>query len=283
MAVVQFSRGRSLIYHSAGVALGVVMLYPVLWMLASSFMTQAEIFGGGLSLIPEQIRWSNFVEGWRGFGRHTFTRFFRNSFVITALSTAGSIASCLFVAYGFARIKFRGRGVMFAMMMATLLLPFEVQMIPRYLVFHRLGWINTYLPIIVPNWLASNAFFVFLFMQFMRSIPIEMDESAYVDGCGRFRILVSIIVPLCKPAIMTVAIFSFYWTWNNFIEPLVYLSRPQLYPVSVALRLFADPAAVTNWGAMFAMATASLIPVVVVFLVLQRYIVEGISTSGLKG
>lgn len=274
---------RSFIHHAIAVGLTVVMLYPVLWMVISSVNTQSGIFQSSLSLLPEEFRWQNYVEGWRGFGRYGFDIFFRNSLFVTVLSTIGAVLSSAVVAFGFARIRFAGSRLWFALMISTLMLPFEIRMIPQYLLFHRIGWINTYLPLIVPAWFGASAFFIFLMVQFMRTIPKEMDESAYVDGCGRFRIFISIIMPLTTPAVMTAAIFSFYWTWNDFIQPLVYLNRPQLYTVSVALRLFADPTSVSNWGAMFAMATASVIPVVVVFLLLQRYIVEGISTSGLKG
>jgi multiple sugar transport system permease protein len=147
---------------------------------------------------------------------------------------------------------------------------------------HRLHWVNTFLPMIVP-WSLGNPFFIFLMIQFVRTIPFELDESALIDGCTKFGIFYRIILPLCKPALVTVAIFSFYWRWQDFIQPVIYLSKPKLYTVSVALRLFADPTSVTNWGAMFAMASVSILPVMIVFFILQKYIVEGISTTGLKG
>jgi multiple sugar transport system permease protein len=280
--VVMAHRGvRSAAHHLFAAALAVLLLYPVLWMFSSSFKTQAGIFAGGLSLVPERWAIENFAEGWQGFGRTTFTTFYRNSIVVTVLSTAGTVVVSALVAFGFARIRFAGRRIWFAAMIGTLLLPFEIKMIPQYLLFHRMGWINTFLPLIIPPSLGS-AFFIFLLMQFMRTIPFELDESAWVDGCDRLRIFRSITLPLCTPALMTSAIFSFYWTWTDFLPPLLYLSKPALYTVSVALCLFADPTSVTNWGAMFAMASLSLVPVIVVFLLLQRYIVEGISSTGLK-
>jgi multiple sugar transport system permease protein len=281
--VVRYRFTKTIGYHVFAMVLAVLMIYPVLWMVSSSFKSQAGIFRGGLSLIPEQWVFENFAEGWKGFGRQTFTTFFKNSIIITTFSTLGAVASSAFIAFGFARVRFAGNRLWFAVMIATLLLPFEIKMIPQYLLFHRLGWVNTFLPMIVPSSLGGSAFFIFLIVQFMRTIPFELDESAYVDGCGRFRIFWSIILPLSKPALMTAAIFSFYWSWNNFIQPLLYLSKPKLYTVSVALRLFADPTSVTNWGAMFSMATLSLLPVMAVFLILQRHIVEGISSTGLKG
>lgn len=280
---IKKSPGQSILHHTIGMTVAVVMLYPILWMVGSSLTSQAGIFSGRLSILPDEWLFSNYAEGWRGFGRYGFSLFFRNSFIITILSTVGAVLSSAVVAFGFARIRFVGARFWFALMISTLMLPFEIRMIPQYLLFHRLGWINTMLPIVVPAWFGASAFFIFLMVQFMRGIPKELDESAYVDGCGRFRIFLSIILPLTTPALMTAAIFSFYWTWNDFIQPLVYLNRPRLYTVSVALRLFADPTSVSNWGAMFAMATLSVIPVIVVFLLLQRYIVEGISSTGLKG
>lgn len=283
MAVVRNKLSRNISHHLLAIAIAILMIYPVLWMVSSSFKTQAGIFRGKLSLIPDEWVVQNYADGWRGFGRQTFATFFMNSAVITAFSTVGAVASSALIAFGFARIKFIGRNLWFALMIATLLLPFEIKMIPQYLLFHRIGWINTFLPMIVPAALGASAFFIFLIVQFMRTIPKELDESAFVDGAGRFRIFWNIIMPLTTPALMTTAIFAFYWQWNDFVRPLIYLSKPRLYTVSVALRLFADPTSVTNWGALFAMATLSLVPVVVIFLVLQRYIVEGISSSGLKG
>jgi multiple sugar transport system permease protein len=281
--VVRNRLTKSVFYHLFALILAIVMIYPVLWMVSSSFKTQTSIFRSQLSLIPDEWVFENFSEGWRGFGQYTFTTFFKNSIIITALSTVGAVISSSFIAFGFARIRFAGNKLWFGVMIATLLLPFEIKMIPQYLLFHRLGWVNTFLPIIVPSCLGGSAFFIFLMVQFMRTVPYELDESAYMDGCGRFRIFWSIVLPLSKPALMTAAIFSFYWRWNDFIQPLLYLAKPKLYTVSVALRLFADPTSVTNWGAMFAVATVSLIPVILVFMFLQRHIVEGISSTGLKG
>jgi len=279
--VVNNRLGRAAAHHVLAIVLASIMIYPVLWMLSSSFKSQAGIFQGGLSLIPREWAFGNFAEGWKGFGKLSFATFYKNSIIITGLSTIGTVSSSAFIAFGFARVRFAGRKLWFGLMIATILLPFEIKMIPQYLVFHRLGWINTFLPFLVPSLLGS-AFFIFLIMQFMRTIPFELDESAFVDGCSRFQIFSSIILPLSRPALMTSAIFSFYWSWNEFLQPLLYLSKPRLYTVAVALNLFADPTSVTNWGAMFAMASVSLLPVIAVFLLLQRHIVEGISSTGLK-
>jgi len=274
-------RARALGYHALCVVLAVLMLYPVLWLLASSFKEGSRVFVNAGSLIPRPWVFSNYATGWRGFGGYTFPLFYRNSFIISILSTLGALASSAVVAFGFARIRFAGRSIWFACMMLTMMLPDQVLMIPQYILFHRIGWINTFRPLIVPRYFGYP-FFIFLIQQFIRTIPRELDESAVLDGCGRFAVFSRIILPLLKPALFTAGIFSFYWSWDDFIGPLLYLNKPELYPVSLALKLFADPESVTNWGSLFAMSVLSLVPVFLLFLFFQRYIVEGISTTGLK-
>jgi len=258
------------------------MIYPVLWMFSSSFKDNTAIFSDALSLMPTEWNFGSYKTGWAGFGGITFATFFTNSFIIAGLSTVGAVMSSALVAFGFARIPFRGQKLWFALMIATLMLPFQVIMVPQYVLFNHLGWINTFLPIIVPQFLGFP-FFIFLVMQFMRGIPKELDESAVIDGANRYTIFFRVILPNVQPALVTVAIFSFYWRWNEFLEPLIYLSLPKLYPVSVALQAFADPDSLVNWSAVFAMGVLSIFPVLAIFLLFQRYIVEGISTSGLKG
>lgn len=269
-------------FQAWSVVLAFVMLYPILWLIGSSLKESSSVFVSASVLIPRHVDLTNYVEGWKGFGSYNFTVFFRNSFIITFLSTIGWTFSSAVVAYGFARIRFRGRAFWFVCMMLTLMLPDQVLLIPQYVLFHRFGWINTFLPLVVPRFLGYP-FFIFLMMQFIRGIPLEIDESAVIDGANKYGIFFRLMLPLMKPAVFTTAIFAFYWSWDDFIGPLIYLSRPALYPVSLALKLFSDPSAVTNWGAMFAMSTLSLIPIFLIFLLFQRNIVEGISTTGLKG
>jgi len=167
-------------------------------------------------------------------------------------------------------------------MMATLLLPVQVQIIPQYIVFTKLGWLNTFLPLLLPR-IGGQAFFIFLIMQFIRGIPGELDDAAAIDGCGKVGLFFRVILPLITPALVAAAIFSFYFTWGDFLNPLIYLNEPRLYTISVALRAFADPSAATDWGAIFAMSALSLAPVFIIFVMCQRYLVEGISTTGLRG
>ncbi len=270
------------LFHAAVIALGFVMIYPLLWMLASSFKGPDEIWTNVSALIPKEITFENYASGWNGFAGITFATFFKNSLFITGISTAASVFSSSVVAYGFARIRFAGRGFWFAVMLATLMLPGQVQIIPQYIVFSKLGWVNTYIPLILPHFFGTP-FFIFMMVQFIRGIPVELDEAAEIDGCSRVGIFFRIILPLIKPALITSAIFAFYWSWDDFLTPLIYLNDPNLYTISLALRSFADPSSVTNWGGVFAMGVLALIPVFTLFIVFQKYLVEGISTTGLKG
>jgi len=272
----------AVIRHILLIVLTAFMLYPLLWMVASSLKEGSQVFVDAQSLYPKGWHFENYINGWQGIGGITFTTFFTNTFIIVIASTIGSVVSSTFIAYGFARIKFRWKNFWFVCMLLTMMLPFEVVMIPQYIMFNSFGWINTYWPLILPTFFGVP-FFVFLIMQFIRTIPYEMDEAATIDGCNRFSIFFRIIVPLVVPAMMTSAIFSFYWRWDDFMGPLIYLSDPSKYTLAIALKMFSDPESVSNWGNLFAMSVLSLLPVVIIFFAFQKYIVEGISTSGLKG
>lgn len=273
----------SIIYHVLVAGFALVMLYPLLWMFASSFKPSDEVFRTVTSLIPSRIDLDNFARGWKGFGGTTFTTFYVNSLFYAGMATVLSVGASSIVAYGFSRIKFVGREFWFACMLMTLMLPTQVTIIPQYVAFVNLLELrNSFLPLLLPR-IGGQAFFIFMIMQFIRGIPKELDEAAEIDGCGRFGIFFRIILPLIQPALITAAIFSFYWTWEDFLGPLIYLNAPQQYTVSLALRAFSDPSAGTDWGAIFAMSSVSLIPVFLIFIFFQRYLVQGISTTGLKG
>jgi multiple sugar transport system permease protein len=273
---------KACVYHLIVASSCFVMLYPILWMVASSLKETSEIWTRAASLIPSRPTLEHYVNGWAGFGNLSFEIFFRNSFIIAGIGTLATVASSAFVAYAFAKLRFVGRDFWFSVMLLTLMLPGQVLMIPQYIVFSKLGWINTFLPLLVPRFFGS-AFFIFLIVQFMKGLPPELDEAAEIDGCSKFGIFFRIVLPLIQPALITSAIFSFYWTWEDFMGPLIYLQNPRLYTVSLAIRAFSDPSAGTNWGAIFAMSTLSPVPVFVIFVSFQRYLVQGISTTGLKG
>lgn len=267
-------------YHFIILLVGIFMFYPIVWLIASSFKSNAEIFHQAHSLIPDKIMYENYIQGWKGFGGDSFTVFFGNSFIIAITATLGQIITSSFTAYGFTRVKFIGKKFWFSIMIVTLLLPMQVLIIPQYMLFNFLGWVNTFKPLILPRFFAMP-FFIFLTMQFIQGIPRELDEAAKIDGCGTYSIFFKIILPNIKPALITTGIFSFYWTWQDFLSPLLYIQSPSKYPVALALQLFSDPEASTHWGAMFAMAVLSLVPVFLIFITLQKHLVRGVTTTGI--
>jgi multiple sugar transport system permease protein len=273
-------RSRRLLACASLVAGALVMLYPVLWMLASSFKTQSEIFTSP-SLVPAAPTVANYADGWVGAGL-PFWVYLLNSLLVCSGVVIGNVVSCSLAAYAFARMRFIGQGVFFALMLATIMLPHHVTLIAQYAIFRDLGWIDTFLPLVVPKFLATDAFFVFLMVQFIRGLPRELYEAARIDGCGPFQIYLRIVMPLLRPALVTTAIFSFIWTYNDFFSQLIYLSSPQNLTVPLALRSFLDASGESEWGQMFAMSVVTLVPVVAVFVVFQRKIVAGMAHTGLK-
>ncbi|NWL27233.1 sugar ABC transporter permease [Paenarthrobacter ureafaciens] len=276
-------RVKSIIFHVVALALVAIVLYPALWMIASSFKPNSEIGGGNTALWSANFSFDNFITAMDGIGGVSTLTFFTNSLVLAVGAVVGTILSASVSAYAFARINFPGRGLFFGMMIATLLLPFHVVIIPQYIVFQQLGLVDTYVPLLIGKFLAADAFFVFLMVQFMRNLPAELDEAARIDGAGHVRIFGSIMLPLMKPALISTSIFSFIWSWNDFLGPLLYLNTPEKYPLPLALRLFVDQTQSSDYGAMIAMSVLALLPVLAFFLIFQRYIVEGVSTQGLKG
>ncbi len=257
-----------------------IMVYPLVWMLLSSFKSDQEIFNNPTAL-PGSLNFANYLEGWSA-GDLSFSRYFLNSFVICFGAVIGNVCACSLAAFAFARLRFPLSGVLFAIMLLTLMLPGHALLIPQYVLYARLGWINTYLPLIVPKFLATDAFFIFLMVQFIRKIPRELDDAAAIDGCGPFRTYRHVIFPLLRPAVITTVIFTFIWTYNDFFSQLIYLTSPETLTVPVALRSFVDSSG-GSYGQLLAMSVVSLVPTFIVFLIFQRRLVEGISTTGLKG
>ena len=262
-------------------AAGIVTLYPLLWMVASSLKPEGEIFTSP-GLWPSEFVWQNYTDGWNAM-EFSFGRFFLTTFVICALSVVGNVIACSMAGYAFGALDFLGRRVMFAVMLGTLLLPLHATIVPQYIAFRQLGMVGSILPLVLPKFFAVDAFFVFLVTQFVRGLPKELFEAARIDGAGAVRMYRSVVLPLITPALITISIFAFIWTWNDFFSQLVYLTRPAQYTVSLGLRLFLDATGVSKYGPMFAMATLALIPTTVVFLIFQRRLVEGVATTGLKG
>jgi multiple sugar transport system permease protein len=275
--------GRKQFYrHLMLIAMASVMFYPLAWMLGASFRDDSQISDPGI-WPGEYFTVDGYVEGWEGIAGVPFGRFLFNSFLVSGLCVLGNLIACSITAYAFARIEFRFKGLWFAIMLGTLMLPHHVILIPQYILFREFDWLNTYLPFFIPKILATDAFFIFLLVQFFRAIPRELDEAARLDGCGHVRIFVRIILPLSKPALATTAIFTFIYSWNDFFTPLIYLTDTQLYTVPLALRSFIDATASSAFGSLFAMSIVSLLPVLGIFIAFQKLLVEGIATSGMKG
>ena len=270
----------SVLSHAALFAASILMLYPLLWMLSASFRPETEIFTSA-SIWPSEWSIDAYFRGWNGL-RVSFSVFFTNSFVIAFLAVAGNVLACSLAAYAFARLEFKGRRFWFALMLMTLMLPYQVTLIPQYVLFRSIGWVDTILPLVVPKFLASDAFFVFLMVQFFRAIPRELDEAAMMDGAGPWRIYWKIMLPLSTPVLATAAIFTFIWTWDDFFGPLIYLNKMSDYTVMLGLRTFTDSTGTSDYGGLFAMSVLSLVPIFLFFLFFQRLLIEGIATTGMK-
>lgn len=273
-------RARRLIRHLVLIVASAVMIYPLLWLLVSSFRPTDVIFRTpGLWLKDPTL--ANYERGWNALAS-PFGHYLMNSTLVVLGCIIGNVMSCSLAAYAFARLKFRGRNIWFGVMLLSIMLPIHVVIVPQYIVFNQLGWVNTFLPMVLPKFLATDAFFVFLMVQFIRGIPRELDEAARIDGCGHWRIFSRVMLPLMTPAIATTVIFTFIWTWGDFFTPLIYLTAPENFTAPVALRSFMDSTAGSDWGSMFSMSVVSLLPVFLVFLFGQKYLVKGIATTGGK-
>ena len=272
----------SIVWHVVCLALLAGLLYPVIWLLGSSFKPGTEILANP-SPIPWKLTFDNFGVALQGVGPLSLWELFGNSLSISVLTVIGNVFSCALAAFAFARLKFRGRGFLFGFMIMTIMLPMHVVLIPQFIIFNNLGMIGTILPLVLPKFLATEAFFVFLMMQFVRGIPKELDEAALIDGAGPFRTFWSIILPLMRPSLVTTTIFSFIWSWDDFFPQLIYLQDPHTYTLQLGLRLFVDQTSASSFGPMFAMSVLAILPVVIFFAVFQRYLVDGMATSGLKG
>jgi multiple sugar transport system permease protein len=273
-------RFRRVLLHAALALVCLAMLYPLLWMLRGSLVAEDEIFSSP-SVLPTGADVGNYVEGW-GANPPGFGRFLLNSVVVSAGAVVGNLVACTLAAYAFARLEFPLRRLWFAVMLGTVMLPAHATLIPQYSIFTALGWVDTYLPLVVPKFLATDAYFVFLIVQFLRSIPRELDEAAEIDGAGLLDVLWRIVVPLSKPAIATVAVFAFINHWNDFLRPLIFLQLPERLTLAVGLRWFTGRES-TEFHLLMAASFMALLPVIIVFFVAQKQFVRGIALTGLKG
>lgn len=267
-----------LITYLVLLALSLMMLFPLLWLVRSSFMNSLEIFDTPMRWLPHEWLWPNFQQA---LTIVPFATYYRNTALLEVLNVTGNVLSSSFVAFGFARIEFRGRTLLFSLILTTLMVPSVVTMIPTFVIWHAVGGLNTYYPLFVPAFFG-NAFFIFMLRQFFRGIPRDYDEAAMIDGAGYLRIYWSIILPLSKPALTTVAVFTFLNVWNDFLGPLIYLSDASMYTVALGLQAF-QGLYYTQWNLLMAASTVATIPLVVVFFLAQKSFIQGATLTGLKG
>ncbi len=271
-------RASKMLIYLALVVICAVNVFPFFWLLRSSFMSRMEIFAQPMHWLPERMRWENYKEA---LVSAPFLTYFLNSLFLVAMNILGKLISSSLAAFGFARISFRGRGFMFALVMITMMIPSSVLMIPQFIMWNKVGLYNTYVPLIMPSFFL-DAFYIFLLKQFFSTIPKDYDEAATIDGANLFQVFYRILLPMCKPALMTVGVFTFMNTWNDFMGPLIYLKSNALYTVSLGLQVFIGEYQ-TDWHYMMAASTVSILPMIVIFFFAQRYFIQGITFTGLKG
>ncbi len=264
----------------AAVVWGVALLFliPFVWMISSSLKSNYQIFEVPPRLIPNPPQWDNYRNALTTL---PFGRYMVNTAIISAVTIVGHLLSCTLIAYAFARLRAPGKDALFVVMLATMMLPYPVTMVPLYVLFQQLGWINTFLPLTAPAFLGSP-FYIFLLRQFFMTIPRDFEDAAVIDGANTLQILWRVILPLSLPALATVAIFTFQASWNDFLSPLIYLQKPDLYTVTLGLQFFRSTYT-TNWAYLMAASMVTTAPVILVFFVAQRYFIEGITLTGVKG
>ncbi|MBQ9210574.1 MAG: carbohydrate ABC transporter permease [Clostridia bacterium] len=274
---------KEVLYHILVAAGALIMVYPLLWMVFSSFKPVDTILPTAKQLIPTEWTLRNYIQGWKGFMGYTFGTFFLNSFFISLTSTFGTLLSSSLVAYALQRLQFKGKKILFGLVLSTMMLPAQILMIPQFMWYRHLNWVGTYFPMILPYFFAIQGFFVYLIMNFIDGIPKDLDEAAKIDGCSYYVTFFRIILPLIVPALVTSAIFSFIWRWDDYLSALLYVNRASMRPISLALQLFNDPSSGSDIGSTLAMSTLSIVPATVLFLIFQKSLVEGIASTGIKG
>lgn len=283
MAWIKSKRYQHLVFNIIMYVLctagAILFILPFIWMISTSLKDSTAVFTFPPKWIPQPIQWSNYPDSWTLL---PFTRFLINTCIITFSCIIGQAVSASLVAYGFARMEFKGNRVLFIILISTMMLPGQVTMIPSFLIFKALHWINTFKPLIVPAFFGGGAFFIFLLRQFFLTIPRDLDEAATIDGCNKFDIFWRIMLPLSKPALATVVVFSFIGHWNDFMGPLIYLNSEQNYTLAVGLNLFQGYHQ-TSYNLLMAASLIVLMPVLIIFFLAQRYFIEGITLTGIKG
>lgn len=269
----------SLFKHAVLIFFGFFYVLPLLWMLSTALKTDQQVLAFPPVWIPDPVMWSNFIES---FSFVPFAIFLKNSLVISGLTVIGALVSCILPAYAFSRLEWRGRDALFFLVISTLMLPYQVTMVPLYVIFNKLGWVDTLLPLIVPAFFG-NAYFIFLMRQFFLGIPRDLSDAALIDGCNDFRILQHVILPLSRPVIMVVALFQFLGSWNDFLGPLIYLNDKNLFTVSLGLALMKSAYGLSRFSLIMAATSIFVVPVIVLFFFAQKTFIQGITFTGMKG
>ena len=265
--------------HLFLIVFSLLMIYPIIWWVGASLKAPAEM--SLPSIFPHTPVWDNYIQGWKSNGQYTFTKFFKNTLTMEFFNVIGSVCSAALCGFGFGRLRFKGRNLFFTILLITMMLPGQVTIVPQFIYYHKLGLVNSYIPLVLPHFFGG-AFFIYLVVQFVRGIPVDLDEAAKIDGANIFTIFSRIIVPLIKAPLVTVAIFTFIWSWDDFFSQVLYLSSVEKFTVGLALRGFIDQFEI-KWGQLLAMSLLSVVPSAIVFMLAQKHFVEGIATSGLKG
>lgn len=255
-----------------------IIMIPFVWMLSTSLKTPDQVFVWPIKWVPNPIRWQNYIEA---LTKRPFARYTLNTTIISALTILGQLIASSLAAYSFARLRWRGRDLLFSLVLSTMMLPQSVTLVPKFVLFAQINWVNTFLPLVVPEF-GGSAFAVFLMRQFFRTLPKELDEAAKIDGCDRFTIYSKIILPLSKPVLGIVAINAFKYSWNDFINPLIYLNDPRLWTLTLGLRAFQQEFTV-DWHLLMAASTVVMLPLLIVFAVAQKYFIQGIVFTGIRG
>ncbi|HHX68270.1 MAG: carbohydrate ABC transporter permease [Miniphocaeibacter sp.] len=269
------------IRYTVLILVGLIMLYPLLWMIGSSFKENSEIFTS-IGIIPKKLDFSGYVKGWETSTEYTFARYFSNSLMIAIPKVILTVISATLSAYAFARFDFPGKKIFFALLIATLMLPNLVLRIPQYLMFKQFNWLDTFKPLVVPAAFATEGFFVFMIVQYIKGLPTDLEQAAKIDGCNSLQTLIYVLVPIIKPSMISAGLFQFMWTMNDFLGPLIYISSVGKYPISIALKMSMDATTSVQWSSVLAMSVIALIPSLLVFFLGQKYFVDGVSSTGMK-
>lgn len=272
----------TVVRYTVLILVGFVMFYPMLWMVGASFKASNNEIYSTISFLPKSPSFQAYIDGWTATG-NPYSLYLINTFKIVIPKVVGAVVASVVTAYGFSRFEFPGKTFWFSILLATLFLPQVVLNIPQFLLFRTWGWTNSYLPLVVPFFFGAEPYFIFMLVQFMRSVSRELEEAAEIDGCNSFERLVYIVVPMVKPTIVSVALFQFMWAFNDFQGPLIYIDSVKKYPTSLGLRLLTDAETGFEWNKVLALSVITLLPSLIVFFLAQDQFVDGIAAGGVKG